>query len=210
MKLVKRTIIAILSSCMIFSITAVAQTSDNIAEKSEIMSDEVSESMIPWYDVLGISLEQLREEMAQNQIEQNTEYTTLPNTDRENVDVSSLSPEEKREHLSSLTSKELASLLTYDMTYEKLSPEEEAFKAECPQKHTPSEAKEIRKRLLEVKHPDDLICSYYGEIYLDTSGRNKSVSCITNYSEDDFVQFYDDNYAISSVDYILGPLPVAS
>lgn len=201
MKIIKKLTSAALAVCMVFSLTAAAQTLEAVPEANaanvsadhsgEGIVEELPDCMIPWYDALGITLEQLREEMAQDSQETSSERVSISDLN-ENVEFSLLSSEEQSEFLGSLSPKELASLLVYDMDYKPLSPEEQAaLELECPQKHTTEESREIRRRLMEMKHPDDLICSDRGEIYLDISCRDKQVPDNTNYS-DETIENYDD------------------
>ncbi len=208
MKNAKVIISVAMASFMTLSLTAAAQTLEeftdscgamSVAQDGEHNDDEMS-SLIPWYDMLGITVEQLREEMAQNPPEEAAE-TASPDS-RDKIDPSTLTPEEQSEYLSSLTPEELASLIDYEMVYEPLSPEEQAaFELECPQKHTPEESREIRRRLAEVTHPGDLICSDHGEIYVDIRWRDKKAPNDTNCIDDEFAQLSED-FAVSPTNII--------
>ncbi|MDE7194023.1 MAG: hypothetical protein K2O14_08645 [Oscillospiraceae bacterium] len=210
MKIIKKLISAALAACMALSFTAAAQTfeaatKDTSADMSadyvgEGIVEELPDYMIPWYDALGITLEQLREEMAQDPAQQ-TQVDTL--TEKEaywnersleysSKELSELTKDEFMEFFSSLSSEEQTSLLMVvlerDVKIVCPTPEEqEELMRECPVSYSPEEKKEIDRRLREIMQPGDMIWSCRGVPYLSTAARGKIVSdetTIDMYDED--------------------------
>lgn len=212
MKIIKKLISAALAASMALSFTAAAQTLEAASGENpafipaelagESMSEELPDYMIPWYDALGITLEQLREEMAQNPTSQTQAVETLAEKEAywnersleySSKELSELTADEFFEFLHSLPSEEQTSLemvvLKPDIGLEwTLTPEEqEELERECPNSYTPEEKKEIERRLREIMQPGDMIWGCRGVPYLSTAARGKIVSSETTidmYNED--------------------------
>lgn len=203
MKMTKNIIAAILATCMACSLTATAQTPDGLSEDKlvsstsdfigEAVSDEVPNGLIPWYDALGITPEQLREEMAQypapqSQVDVLAEkeaYWNERTLEYSSKELSELTKDEFLEFLNSLQPEEQLSLKTAVLKPDiglvrTATPEEqEELERECPNSYTPEEKKEIEKRLHEIMKPGDMIWSCRGVPYLSTAIREKSISSET-------------------------------
>ncbi len=197
---------------MALSFTAAAQTyeiypEDNRADMSadyvgEGIAEELPDCMIPWYDALGITVEQLREEMAQNPTSQTQVVETLAEKEAywnersleySSKELSEITTDEFWDFFNSLSSEEQTSLETVvlkpDIGIEwTLTPEEqEELERECPNSYTPEEKKEIERRLREIMQPGDMIWGCRGVPYLSTAARGKIVSSETTidmYNED--------------------------